>query len=88
MSVPAWYRLTLDGLKPGQPDRVQLEEFLEGNLDRLDLGDTYDDVLDRLDGYPWDVDGQEQRLELPDSTLDPVYKRIRSIAKQVRRELI
>lgn len=79
------YEFTMESLAKGGRDREAVEEAIAGWIDRLDLGDTYDDVLDRLEG-PWLVDGEWRRLNLPLQTSDPVYRRLLSIAKRIRKE--
>jgi hypothetical protein len=81
-----YYRFTLDSIAEDGSDREAVESYFEGEVDRIDNGDTYDDILDRMEG-PWEVDGVWRTLDLGTSTDDPVYRKLRRIAQQIRREL-
>jgi len=78
-----YYRPTVTSLAYDTPDYWQVYEVAESWA-----GDrSVDEIIDRnLDGTRWDVDGEERILDLGNNTIDPMFRRVRQIVRQVVKE--
>lgn len=84
-SPPSWTP-SLDDLAVGTPAREAVEEQIEAWIPNLGPGFTYDDLLDKIDGSTIVVEHEVRTLDLPGQIDDPVYVRLRNLAKRIRSE--
>lgn len=84
-----YHRVTLDDL--ADPDfREAIESAIESWLPNYMVNDrvsSYDDLLERLEGPFRLPDGRWVNLDLGDSYDSPVWKKLKSIARSVARQV-